>query len=628
MTRLWIRNEVFDGVLPLKPSGLSTLTTTSVPSLLELLRAMKAVHPKTVRYTTWITEGWRVLHWSEPSAKLLWEMTSLYHLPLDQSASPRSKREKLAEMPISQLGLFMFLHVHPDSTSHKIGASRPSHVDSVWPAEEVSPPPSRGQASPTSPLRPSPKALGKTNSQGSPGGSTSPVRGSPSKTRSLSMKLRARTADEAHRLSFIKRHLTTLLQVVCCNPEGYRDDEDDSFSVGLADLEALRFLIAGGEALEAPESDSLGEVCPLWRKPVDPNKTYAASEVVEWLSKTLTVNEIVYPAPPSPAAALIPEAHDHDHPPREGSPDKIPVRRASGSGPISCLMPERASSPLLVNCVIGTTVMHSEGDVACTRDLQINHCREAYIYILAPVKNVTILGCTECTIVVGAAAGLVRVAECERIQVIVACKRIMVTNSHESVFPIFTSNNPVLSGDNRTCQFAPYNACYPMLRKHLLSAGLAAASPPATNLWHMPIDVTTIGVPNLSLGYSRESKGKQQQLRGPDINPGLMQPEAFFTLTIPCPSEHSNQDSEQLVENPFALPEDYAAVLRARDSLVGELQMRIQESGLSQDKQAHLEDVVKEKFTEWLVSSGNLRQVWVGTSLQHSKPSVSSPPYT
>lgn len=31
------------------------------------------------RYTTWITEGWRVLLWSEPSAKLFWEMLCMYH---------------------------------------------------------------------------------------------------------------------------------------------------------------------------------------------------------------------------------------------------------------------------------------------------------------------------------------------------------------------------------------------------------------------------------------------------------------------------------------------------------------------------------------------------------------------
>ncbi|CAN0354618.1 unnamed protein product [Discosporangium mesarthrocarpum] len=36
------------------------------------------------RYTTWISEGWRVLHWSEPVAKLFWEMLAMYH-----SHSPR-----------------------------------------------------------------------------------------------------------------------------------------------------------------------------------------------------------------------------------------------------------------------------------------------------------------------------------------------------------------------------------------------------------------------------------------------------------------------------------------------------------------------------------------------------------
>lgn len=46
-------------------------------------------------------------------------------------------------------------------------------------------------------------------------------------------------------------------------------------------------------------------------------------------------------------------------------------------------------------------------------------------------------------------------------QLVTCCRRLTVTNSLECIFPVFVASPPVLSGDNRACQFAPYNSCYP-----------------------------------------------------------------------------------------------------------------------------------------------------------------------
>jgi len=49
-----------------------------------------------------------------------------------------------------------------------------------------------------------------------------------------------------------------------------------------------------------------------------------------------------------------------------------------------------------------------------------------------------------------------------------------VSNSFDVVHYLFTPSPPLLVGDNRGCQFAPYNTYYEGLREDLLATGLAA----------------------------------------------------------------------------------------------------------------------------------------------------------
>lgn len=60
---------------------------------------------------------------------------------------------------------------------------------------------------------------------------------------------------------------------------------------------------------------------------------------------------------------------------------------------------------------------------------------------------------------------------------------------------VFTTCHPILAGDNRGCQFAPYNTGYHGLEEHLLAAGLPTSSPPSTNYWNSPVDVNTMVMP-------------------------------------------------------------------------------------------------------------------------------------
>ena len=185
------------------------------------------------------------------------------------------------------------------------------------------------------------------------------------------------------------------------------------------------------------------------------------------------------------------------------------------------------ASPRVVNFVARHTVIAREypppspSEVASSempttngaplRDLHVNHCHDAHLYLLEPYRFATVFGCTDCTIVVGAVKGMLRVVGCERVQVIAACRRLYISSCVDSIFPVFSASHPILAGDNRACQFAPYNtayvctltfiAClehaltldsctlnnghrYPDLIAHLQATGLPTASPPAVNYWN------------------------------------------------------------------------------------------------------------------------------------------------
>ena len=107
-------------------------------------------------------------------------------------------------------------------------------------------------------------------------------------------------------------------------------------------------------------------------------------------------------------------------------------------------------------------------------DLHIADCSDTHFYLLQPFEHATIAACTDCTIVLGAVAGLLHVVDCERTTITSAARRVVVSNSFDVVHYLFTPSPPLLVGDNRGCQFAPHNSYYEGLREDLLSTGLAA----------------------------------------------------------------------------------------------------------------------------------------------------------
>lgn len=303
-------------------------------------------------------------------------------------------------------------------------------------------------------------------------------------------------------------------------------------------------------------------------------------------------------------------------------------------------------------------------------DLAITDCSDVHMYLLQPFEHVTIAGCTGCTIVVGAVAGLLYIVDTEKTTITSAARRILVSNSCDVLHCVFTPSPPLLVGDNRNCQFAPYNTYYEGLREDLLAAGMAAAVfpenqspyhgnrnvddaawPPlqcASNKWKQPVELSKLEIPQVAPpgganpGVSSSpgagaSPGADDKAT-PDttmLTPVLLPASEFNVLFVPIESEFVRQRQleaeEQAASNageesppqeslycrllaevlqlsPFHLPLEYEKHALVKADRIRSIKESAQK-GLTKDQQLRFEEELNRGFRDWLVTSGNLRQI-------------------
>lgn len=309
-------------------------------------------------------------------------------------------------------------------------------------------------------------------------------------------------------------------------------------------------------------------------------------------------------------------------------------------------------------------------------DLAISDCSDVHMYLLQPFEHVTIAACTGCTIVVGAVAGLLHVVDCEKTTITSAARRIITSNSSDVVMCVFTPSPPLLVGDNRSCQFAPYNTYYDGLREDLLATGLAAAALPdsqspyhgkvvdneaawpplqcASNKWKQPVEISKLEMPQVpstptSGGASSPPSGSQNSVLGADdkalsgskvgnVNdstvqaPVLLPASEFHIIFVPLETEATRQrrtehEAQEKLENsgqpesqycrvlaevlhlsPFRLPLEYERRALVKADRMRSIQQAVRKN-LSEEQQMQFEEELNRGFRDWLVTSGNLRQV-------------------
>eukprot|EP00189_Rhodosorus_marinus_P007646 CAMPEP_0184752118 /NCGR_PEP_ID=MMETSP0315-20130426/43410_1 /TAXON_ID=101924 /ORGANISM="Rhodosorus marinus, Strain UTEX LB 2760" /LENGTH=478 /DNA_ID=CAMNT_0027231435 /DNA_START=318 /DNA_END=1754 /DNA_ORIENTATION=+ len=246
------------------------------------------------------------------------------------------------------------------------------------------------------------------------------------------------------------------------------------------------------------------------------------------------------------------------------------------------------------------------------KDVRIVECLESYVYILNSTHRVSVIGCIDCTIFVGAAVSL-SINACSRVKIIATAKNCRVTNCVDTTVYLCTNHKPQVIGDTRAVVFGPYNASYDQFERDAKVVGVD----PTKNTWddyYAPI-----GVSANSSAFAGSPNADQPSPTLPASVVTLLPPEKFFPFVVPIAKESEPTISSGVTPAPQAapLPPKYAEIIERRKAEVEGLRKAVrtaqskytddgkQEGSSGQD----LQSVVQEYFRDWLITSGNLRQI-------------------
>jgi len=391
---------------------------------------------------------------------------------------------------------------------------------------------------------------------------------------------------ERRQISFVHKHAKELLLICGGAATATRISPRQFDALGV-------ILMAPYPHCSAPPSS----LVPWWRS--GGRDSVAISDVVAWLLDAMPPLD---PLPASPSSrASPPRTWSHDGMLLDGS--QVERNATVVISNLSKVTIMRSAMDLAERAAERGVSPEEAGQETASLAVRIQHCSDCYIYITAPVSRVAISGCHHCTVFVAGAA-LVTMDHCERLQVTAGCKRLRVASCVDSTLQILTNRQPVVIGDNHDLLLAPFNALF----CDCLSFWRQLNIDRTKNRWAEPLSVSRTTSSTVLSG-------------GAVPGQSLMAPSNFFCSTIPC----SAPQSASLVAsqaNPCPLPPAYATVLQNKHKQVLDLRKGIAETEAAlPNTKPVLQRAIQAKFKEWLVASGNLRQVNDLVHMEHSQPS-------
>lgn len=211
--------------------------------------------------------------------------------------------------------------------------------------------------------------------------------------------------------------------------------------------------------------------------------------------------------------------------------------------------------------------------------VKIHRCHYSYIYILCPLRAVTVENCHNSTIVLGVTKTAVNVIGCDSCSFFAVCDRVSISGCSNCSFHLCTPTRPVILPGNEKLVLAPYYTYYPTLEEHLKGPWGVPTDP---NLWNDPLVLV-----------SEETSTVYRELS----------PQDFFTFTIPFSMKGSTDGP------PIPLPKKYEKALKERERAINNWYQLVKTSSLSKEQRRQLQKDVQERFQVWLAESGHATQL-------------------
>lgn len=290
-----------------------------------------------------------------------------------------------------------------------------------------------------------------------------------------------------------------------------------------------------------------------------------------------------------------------------------------------------------------------DDDARCSglRDLVVEGCVDAFVYVLRPFRHASVRACSSTTVVVGAVAGVLTIDLCEGCHVIAATRQLRIGSSVGTTASVFCLRPPLVFGDCREVRVGPHCAPYRGMRRHLRTARLlprAAAEAASSGQWAAfrvlgpappaaagggaaaagagsasPAGASPTSSPSSSSSSHAGGSGEAAST-GPE-QPGstaaaakALPPSSYSPIVVPAPAGVAG--AEDLV---LPLPPAWVEAACQTRSQVRAVRAAIRDAALPAEQSALLKRCVEGAFKQWLVASGNVRQV-ADLARMHSHP--------
>ncbi|XP_068945482.1 TBCC domain-containing protein 1 [Petaurus breviceps papuanus] len=375
--------------------------------------------------------------------------------------------------------------------------------------------------------------------------------------------------DYSHQ-AFVYNHLHNLLELLL-DPEQLTDASHSTHKslVSPEAVQALSFLIEGTVS-KARKVYPLHELA-LWQ-PLHSesgfskaSKTFSFPKLEAWLRACLTAN-------PFGTSACL----------RTGK--KLAwAQQVEGTTKRAKIACNTHVAPKIHRIVVMTQVykqtLAKSSDTLVGAHVKIHRCNESFIYLLSPLRSVTVEKCRSSTLVLGPVQTTLHLHSCDNMKVIAVCHRLSISSTTGCTFHILTPTRPLLLSGNQMVTFGPFHTHYPMLEDHMARTGLATVP----NYWDKPMIVC------------RENNDARVFR--------LLSPSEFYVFVIPFEMEGDT------TEIPGGLPPAYQKALGQREQKIQIWQKTVKEAGLTKDQRKQFQVLVENKFYEWLINTGQSQQL-------------------
>lgn len=224
-------------------------------------------------------------------------------------------------------------------------------------------------------------------------------------------------------------------------------------------------------------------------------------------------------------------------------------------------------------------------------NIKIYRCAESFIYLLSPLRSVTLDKCRDCTVVLGPVETTVHIHSCQNVKVVCVAGRVAIgASSHCTAF-ILTPTRPLLLPGNTNITFGPFHTFYPSLEDHMASVGLAVVP----NVWDQPLILGTEGLLNVSQCNTTSNMES--------ICYRLIPQAEFHTLVVPFEMEGDT------CEIPGGLPFLYQATMDEKKKKIQTWQKSVAEAQLNEEQMSQFQDLVEMTFHEWLIKTGHRQEL-------------------